>query len=191
MFGSSARNSHLVLRTVRSAISRILRLLWWRALSARAEAVGHFAIHQRRSKNAVGRTYAQKLIDLSVYRTLSLRMCSGTPCVTISSPSTSNTSWLFNRRSTLIARHSRVNSSITVSMRNLRPSCVRSCTKSYAHTWFRCRGRSRIHEPSLNHSLPRFGCFCGTFRPSRRHIRKTRLWFTRQPSACRSAVIRL
>ena len=25
-----------------------------------------------------------------------------------------------------------------------------------------------MQDPSLSHSLPRFGCFCGTFSPSRR-----------------------
>ena len=26
-----------------------------------------------------------------------------------------------------------------------------------------------MHDPSLSHSRPLFGCFCGTFSPSRRH----------------------
>lgn len=51
-------------------------------------------------------------------------------------------------------------------------------------------GRSRMHEPSFSHSRPRLGCFCGTFSPSRRQIRSTRLWFTDQPAACSSAVTR-
>ena len=43
-------------------------------------------------------------------------------------------------------------------------------------------GLSRTHEPSLSHNRPRLGCFCGTFRPSCRHNRSTRLWLIRQPS---------
>ena len=50
------------------------------------------------------------------------------------SESTSITSTAFSFRLTLMARHSRVNSSMMLSMRNLRPSWVRSSTKSYAHT---------------------------------------------------------
>ena len=44
------------------------------------------------------------------------------------------------------------------------------------------RGRSRIQEPSVSHSLPRFGCLLGTLSPSCLQIRSTRLWFTAQPS---------
>ncbi len=36
--------------------------------------------------------------------------------------------------------------------------------------------------PSFSHSLPRRGCFLGTFSPACRQIRSTRLWFTFQPS---------
>ena len=36
-------------------------------------------------------------------------------------------------------------------------------------------GRRRMQDPSLSHSLPRFGCFCGTFSPSRRQMRWTRV----------------
>ena len=36
----------------------------------------------------------------------------------------------------------------------------------------------------------RFGGFAGTFSPSRRHSRSTRLWFTANPSARKSAVTR-
>jgi hypothetical protein len=32
-----------------------------------------------------------------------------------------------------------------------------------------------MQDPSASQSLPRFGCFCGTFSPSRRQIRSTRL----------------
>ncbi len=71
---------------------------------------------------------------------------------------------------------------------NARPSCVLACTRSYAHTWSRRCGRSLMHEPSVSHSRPRLGCFLGTFSPSRRQIRSTRLWFTRQPSSRSIAV---
>ncbi|AMY72136.1 hypothetical protein AKL17_2p0014 (plasmid) [Frigidibacter mobilis] len=47
-----------------------------------------------------------------------------------SSVSTSMTSRELSFRATRIARHSRVNSSTTFSMRSLRPSRVRSSTKS-------------------------------------------------------------
>ena len=46
----------------------------------------------------------------------------------------------------------------------------------------RCSGRSRMHEPSVSQSRPRLGCLCGTFSPSRRQIRSTRLSFTSQPA---------
>ena len=40
-----------------------------------------------------------------------------------------------------------------------------------------------MHDPSFSHSRPRRGCFCGTFRPSRRQIRSTRLRFTVHPAS--------
>jgi hypothetical protein len=39
-----------------------------------------------------------------------------------------------------------------------------------------------MHEPSFNYSRPRFGWRCGTFSPSRRQIRSTRLWLTDHPA---------
>ena len=48
----------------------------------------------------------------------------------------------------------------------------------------------RPQLPSLSQSRPRFGCFFGTFRPSRFQIRSTRLWFTAHPSRLSNAVIR-
>ena len=47
----------------------------------------------------------------------------------------------------------------------------------------RCSGRSRMHDPSASQSRPRLGCFWGTFSPSRRQIRSTRLSLTSQPAA--------
>ena len=35
-----------------------------------------------------------------------------------------------------------------------------------------------MHDPSLSHSRPRFGCRSGTFSPSCLQIRSIRLWFT-------------
>ncbi len=61
---------------------------------------------------------------------LSERMCDGVPRASISSARTSSTSDELSLRFTRIASASRVNSSTTQSMRNLRPSCVRSSTKS-------------------------------------------------------------
>jgi len=46
-----------------------------------------------------------------------------------------------------------------------------------------------MHDPSFNQSRPFFGCFWGTFSPSRRQIRSTRLAFTVQPSDRSIAVI--
>ena len=40
-----------------------------------------------------------------------------------------------------------------------------------------------MYDPSFSHRRPRVGCFNGTFSPSRRQMRPTRLWFTCQPSA--------
>jgi hypothetical protein len=58
------------------------------------------------------------------------RMCSGGPRAMNSSVNVASTSSLDSRRATTIARLSRVNASITVSMRNFLPSWVRSSTKS-------------------------------------------------------------
>ena len=77
---------------------------------------------------------------------------------------------------------------MTVSNLTTLPSWSLTCTKSYAHTWSFHSGRNRTQEPSLSHSRPLFGCFAGTFSPSRRHILSTRLWFTRQPRCLRRAV---
>ena len=121
---------------------------------------------------------------------LSERMCSGTPRATQSSARRASTSCEFSRRATSIARHSRVCSSTIASIRNGRPSAVRSKTKSYDQTWFGRSARRRTIKPSANQSRPRFGCFRGTRSPSSRQSRSTRLWFTRQPSCLSNAVIR-
>src|SRR3954467_3367363 len=76
-----------------------------------------------------------------------------------------------------------------LSMRNLRPSWVRSSTKSYDQTWLGRSARSRMHDPSFSHRRPRLGCLAGTFSPSRRQIRSTRLSLTSQPAAFSSALI--
>jgi hypothetical protein len=55
---------------------------------------------------------------------------SGGPRPTNRSVSACSTSSEVSRRATTMARHSRVYSSMTVSMRKGRPSEVRSCTKS-------------------------------------------------------------
>jgi hypothetical protein len=52
-------------------------------------------------------------------------------------------------------------------------------------------GRRRTHDPSVSHNRPRLGCFLGTFSPSRRQIRSTRLSFTNQPAdRSRAAILR-
>lgn len=63
-------------------------------------------------------------------RPLSDRMCSGTPRPSIASAIVSMTPKLLMRHATRIARHSRVNSSIKVISRTLRPSWVCTSTKS-------------------------------------------------------------
>jgi hypothetical protein len=50
-------------------------------------------------------------------------------------------------------------------------------------------GLSLTHDPSFSQGLPLFGCFFGTFSPSRRHMRSTLLWFTCQPRSLGNAVI--
>ena len=45
-----------------------------------------------------------------------------------------------------------------------------------------------MQDPSASHSLPRLGCLWGTFSPSRRQIRSTRLSLTIQP-ACPPPII--
>ena len=117
-------------------------------------------------------------------------MCAGTPWVTNNAANVSSTSVDRTRRATRIAKHSREYSSTTVRIFSGRPSCVRAVRKSYAHTWWRYAGRQRTHDPSVNQSRPRLGCFWGTFSPSRRHSRSTRLGFTSQPSPRSSPVIR-
>ncbi len=111
----------------------------------------------------------------SRHRTLSDLMCAGGPRAMNRSASAASTSSWRSWRATISARHSLLASSMMVRMRNLRPSCVRASTKSYAQTCPGYSGRSRIHEPSFNHRRPRFGCRWGTFSPSRRQIRSTRL----------------
>ena len=61
---------------------------------------------------------------------LSDRTWPGTPRRMNRSVRTSITAVEFSFRSILIDRHSRVNSSITLSIRNFLPSCVRLSTKS-------------------------------------------------------------
>lgn len=60
---------------------------------------------------------------------LSLRMCTGTPRVAINQANHSSTSSRLRFLATSIDRHSRVHSSMTVSVLKLRPSCVWPCTK--------------------------------------------------------------
>ena len=121
---------------------------------------------------------------------LSERTWSGVPRVTMTSASTSITSSLPSRRATRIARHSRVYSSMSVSRRTVRPSCVRVLTKSQLHTWFACSGRKRPHDPSLSHNRRRGFWRCGTFSPSRRQMRATRSLPTCHPAVPSNAVTR-
>jgi hypothetical protein len=46
-----------------------------------------------------------------------------------------------------------------------------------------------MHDPSASQSLPRLGCLWGTFRPSRRQIRSTRLSLIIQPAWRKPAVL--
>jgi hypothetical protein len=110
--------------------------------------------------------------------------------VTITSASASMTFAELHLRSGRIVRHSLLYSSIRFSILTVLPSCVLALTKSYDQTWLACSGRSRTHDPSLNHSRPRGFCFWGTFSPSRRQMRSTRSLPICQPSRFSSAVMR-
>jgi len=100
------------------------------------------------------------------------------------------TSGEFSFRFTRIARHSLLCSSRMFRVLNALPSSVRWCTKSYDQTWFRYSGRSRTHDPSLSQRRPFLSCFIGTFSPSRRQSRSTRLSFTCQPASLNRAATR-
>jgi hypothetical protein len=84
----------------------------------------------------------------------------------------------------------RLYSSITLNSRSAFPSCLRSATKSYDHTWSTYSGRRRTQDPSFGHSRPLFGCFRGIFNPSRPQNLATRLRLTRYRVWRSSAVIR-
>jgi hypothetical protein len=47
-----------------------------------------------------------------------------------------------------------------------------------------------MDEPSFSHSLLRLGCFCGTFRLSRRQMPSTFFRFIHEPADCSNAVSR-
>ena len=67
-------------------------------------------------------------------RTLSERMCSGTPFRTMTSARAPITLAEDQRRSARISRHSRVYSSIRFRMRTLLPSCVRALSRAGIRT---------------------------------------------------------
>src|SRR5205823_1278971 len=73
-----------------------------------------------------------------------------------------------------------------VSHFNDRPPVVRSKMKSQAHTWLGCSARGRTQPLAMWPKCRFFLAFCGTFSPSRRHSRYTRLRFTAQPSRLKS-----
>src|SRR6516162_11067231 len=105
------------------------------------------------------------------------------------SESRSMTSIDVSRRETRMARHSWVNSSMTLSRRILRRSWVRSSRKSYDQAWLARSALSRMHDPSFSHRRPRLGCLAGTFSPSRRQIRSTRLSLTSHPARRNNSAI--
>ena len=134
---------------------------------------------------------------------LSDRRCSGTPFITMTSASAEMTLAVDQRRSARTSRLSRVCSSIRFEKPYATTIMRPRADESLLHTWLRCVGLSRTHEPSLSHRRPRGFCFCGTFSPSRRQIpgspasllagveiRSTRSLPTRQPARLSSAVIR-
>jgi hypothetical protein len=61
--------------------------------------------------------------------------------------------------------------------------------KAGDQTWLGRSARSRMHDPSASHSRARLGCRLGTFSPSRRQIRSTRLSLTSQPARRNSSAI--
>src|SRR3546814_10327154 len=85
-------------------------------------------------------------------RPLSDRILEGGPRAMKRSAKSASTSSCLSCRATIKARHSRLASSMTVRMRNLRPSWVRPSTKSYAQTCPGYSGRNRMHEPSFSHN---------------------------------------
>lgn len=97
---------------------------------------------------------------------LSLRRCAGAPRIAVSSSSTRTTSSPRQCLPTSIARHSRVHSSSTTSIRSGRPSAVWSLTKSMPHTSsFRVARRRTMPFSPVPIRL-RLRRFCGTSRPS-------------------------
>jgi len=81
-------------------------------------------------------------------------------------------------RATRIARHSWVNSSMSIVGAVLDKvvglDVIAGCD----------------HDPSASQSLPRLGCLLGTFSPSRRQMRSTRLSLIIQPAWRGSATLR-
>ncbi|RJL02803.1 hypothetical protein D3P06_11025 [Paracoccus aestuarii] len=88
----------------------------------------------------------------------------GTPRKMNRSVGTSITAVESSLRSIRLARHSRANSSMTLSIRNLLLSCVRLRAKSQDQKWFGRSGRRRIHDPSFIQNRPFLGRPEGTFR---------------------------
>ena len=119
---------------------------------------------------------------------LSERICVGIPRLRNRSARIKSTSCERIRRATTEATHSRVYASSIFKIRNGRPSCVRSATKSYDHTWLGRSGRWRTQDPLASQRRARLGCFCGTGRPSCRQIVDTRSFPTLQPSCLTRSV---
>ncbi len=118
---------------------------------------------------------------------LSLRTCSGAPRCKISTSRNPTTSPAVIDRATCIPRHSRVNSSNTVSIFNPAPFSSRSWMKSYDQTWFGFCARVRSACGSRLRLVLRL--FFTTCSSSRRRTRCTRFRFTRHPSARSNCVI--
>jgi hypothetical protein len=95
---------------------------------------------------------------------------------------TSITSIALSLRATRIAKHSWVNSSSTLSI----PIMGAVLDEVVGPDIIALLRRSRMHHPPASQSLPRLGCLGGTFSPSRRQIRSTRLSLIIQP-ACRNS----
>lgn len=106
---------------------------------------------------------------------LSLRTIPGTPRIANNFASTSITSSLVMLRSTFSTKHSRVYSSTRDSHFIRLPLVVRSNTISQHQTWFQRSVWRTLQPVLLVPALGRFRCFLGTFSPSRRHKRYTRV----------------
>src|SRR5215211_6006811 len=119
-----------------------------------------------------------------------MRRCSGAPRAATNPARTSTRSSAVQVRPTRMARASRVCSSTMLASFSLRPSVVSSNWKSIAQTWLGRWARSR--SACSGATRRRLRVRAGRRRPSSRHNRRMRLWFTpdQEPPALGAAPAR-